>query len=273
MESRLQLSSPKKSRFRDAISILLSSKRPIVFGIYCINMILYALRTRTRIFRIPLTRFTRNGLAYYANSWDGLLVLRPGHEPQVNAAVKAVANRAQGGTFVNVGAHIGRYCIEFAHHFDKVVAYEPTPETFSLLSKAVEKHPLRDRIVIREACVAQRAGTVMLQLLHVESQNTITVAHDARSIGSIEVPMVSLDEDLSEDEKRSLRLLLVDVEGAEYLVLQGARDTLRVGNPVIIAEFLSEERRQPCDGLLNDFGYRGRPIDRTNWRYERASKV
>ena len=260
------------SLLRDAGAIWAGSKNPLVTAIYCANVALYGLRTKTRIKHFPATRLTLGGHVYYADSWDGLLVVRPGHEPLVKAAVEAVANETAGtGTFVNVGAHIGRYCIEFAGKFARMIAYEPTPATYRLWSKAVAEHPDRARIDARQRCVADKAGPVLLQLSTAESQNSIVAPHaENRQRGTVEVMAVTLDEDLTAEEKQTLRLLLIDVEGAEHLVLAGARETLRIGRPVVIAEFLSEDRRLECDALLTELGYRGTRIDPTNWRYAPA---
>lgn len=258
------------SRVRDVLAILKSSKSPLVMGVYCLNMALYAVRSKKRIHRIPMARLNIGGKAYFVNSWDGLLVARPGHEPKVNAAVKEVAESREGGTFVNVGAHIGRYVIEFAEHFDRTIAYEPTPETFGLLARAIEQHPVRERIIARQMCAADRSEPVLFQVTTSESQNSMLAGDDFRSVRALRIEAVTLDEDLTDEEKQSLRLLLIDVEGAEELVLRGARDALQVGSPVVIAEFLSEDRRRACDAFLTALGYRGRAIDATNWRYARV---
>jgi FkbM family methyltransferase len=254
--------------FRDIAAIFSASRSFCAAAYYLVNMSLHAAGSKRRFRKIPLTQFRMKGVTYFANSWDGLLVLRPSHEPEVHATIDRISKDSSGqGLFVNVGAHIGRYTLEFAASFAKTIAYEPTPATFTLLKQGADRHPHRERIDLRPLCVGDYQGTTFLHLQDSESQNSITSCARAESM---KVLMTSLDSDLSMEERLNLKLLLIDAEGAESMVLNGARDTLASSDCAVILEALGDEEYYSCNLLLADIGFRPERIDRTNWLFTKS---
>jgi FkbM family methyltransferase len=253
----------------DAITFLKATGSPLASGLLTFNLLLRAAGSKKRVRRFPTTRFSIGGVTYFANSWDGLLVLRPSHEPSVHSALTKTARQAPGtGLFVNVGAHIGRYSLEFAEYFEETIAFEPTPQTFELLRMAADLHPLKDRISIRQLCVGDQAGSVRFGLSKDESQNGIV--EEGFSAHTIHVDMVRLDETIEESNHSRVRLLLIDVEGAEEKVLRGATSILTKGSPTIVVELLNELAQRRCRQLLEAIGYRGEELDRTNWLFTKS---
>ena len=149
---------------------------------------------------------------------------------------------APGMTFVDVGAHIGLLTLCGARAVGpqgRVVAFEPTPTTFDLLSRALAINGISDRVEAHcLACGARRehrafyVGTV---LGHSSLLGPAPLSSE-RAAQEIEVEVVRLD-DVVPTGKR-VDLVKIDVEGAELEVLHGmTRITRENPDLTIIAEF------------------------------------
>ncbi len=180
-----------------------------------------------------------------------------------------------GDTAVDAGAHIGFFTMQMAAGVGpagKVFAFEPLPANADLLERSIAENRFGDRIVFRRAAVGATAGTATLTF-PVETLNSggayllregtpPLTGNQTRS-----VPVVALDEAV---DKRPVRLIKMDVEGAEPLVVRGAARILAEDRPFILSElhptqldraagttadaFLAEMRRLGYQGHLLEGG-------------------
>lgn len=254
---------------KDAFKVAIAARSPKILVIFAINMIANRIGSDFRIRRFSEVRVRLYGAIFYVSSWDGLLAVRPGNEPKVHAEIQAVAEGMSPGVFVDIGAHIGRYCFEFAKYFEKTIAFEPTSATFEHLQATWENNPSKDKISIQKAGISNSSGEAEFLISEDESQNSFVRDTTTRYLGSETVTLRTLDEELSAGEKAKLSLLLIDVEGAESKVLEGAKETLQSGSPTIVIELLDQAARDRCDRVLADLGYSGIQLDRSNWKYVR----
>jgi FkbM family methyltransferase len=136
-----------------------------------------------------------------------------------------------GGTFVDIGAHVGLFAVPAAKAVGvdgRVVCFEPDPDNRRLLERNVARHELGNVEVIG-AAVADHAGTITLKR---SSFNTGDHRIDsAQSARGVEVPMVSLDEWI-EEHGIEPDVIKMDVQGAEPLVLAGMRNVLEGNQPL-----------------------------------------
>ena len=140
-----------------------------------------------------------------------------------------------GDTFVDVGAHVGFHSVlagQLVGPAGKVFAVEPAPWALELLRANVWRHGLDVRVLPFAASDA--AGTVRLALEETHRSGAhLTEAQDA-----VEVQAAPLDELLPD---LAVDVLKVDVEGAEPLVLRGARGLLaRSPRLLAVIEFRDE---------------------------------
>lgn len=84
---------------------------------------------------------------------------------------------------------------------------------------------------------------------------------DATAQQKLRVRVRSLDSIVRAGEAPPPSLLKIDVEGAELLVLQGARATLRAHRPQIFAEIHSVALLEQCTAFLAGEGYRIERLD------------
>ena len=83
-------------------------------------------------------------------------VLAPGYEPAVEKKVKELRD----GLFVDVGANVGRYTVAAAKNGNRVIAIEPSPETFTCLSETIAANNLNHLVKLVNAAAWSKDGSV-----------------------------------------------------------------------------------------------------------------
>ncbi|MEM9798567.1 MAG: FkbM family methyltransferase [Pseudomonadota bacterium] len=122
---------------------------------------------------------------------------------------------------IDLGAHLGVASIEFAHEAAKVYAFEPHPEIFQRLQRAVAKYPKIEPV---NAAVSDENGTAQLFFERPESGKIFdgstlqTGKSNVSYENAFDVKTVRL-ADFVEGLGREVRLIKMDIEGAEYRVL------------------------------------------------------
>jgi hypothetical protein len=79
--------------------------------------------------------------------------------------------------------------------------------------------------------------------------------------GEIEVDLVSLDALLDRGEIKPPDTIKIDVEGAEFEVLQGARNLLSQHRPILFLDTHQREAHKKAIQLLSDLGYQFTILD------------
>lgn len=149
----------------------------------------------------------------------------------LRAAIRYVAERkdvTSCRTAIDGGANIGLWTEEMAEQFDRVYAFEPAEDTAQRLERRIGN--LSNVVIRREALWSK---SCMISVL--EPDNRPAGRHRSRFVqpgGSI--PAIAID-DL---QLKDVALIKLDIEGAEYFALQGARKTLKHCRPVVILEEL-----------------------------------
>jgi FkbM family methyltransferase len=136
-----------------------------------------------------------------------------------------------GDTFVDIGANVGFHTVlaaQLVGPAGRVVAIEPSPWALGLLRANVWRS--RSTVEVLPVAAADASGTVRL----VAAADHRSGAHLSAD-GDIEVEAIRLDDVLAH---AAVDVLKVDVEGAETLVLRGARRLVeRSRRLVAVVEF------------------------------------
>jgi FkbM family methyltransferase len=127
--------------------------------------------------------------------------------------------------FIDVGANIGGYSIRAAKHC-KVYAFEPLPRNFNLLKLNEEINNVK--INAFNVAASNKKGKIKLYYIN-GGWGTPSIKRIQRE--SIEVEMRPIDDIVNEKE---IDLIKIDVEGAEDIVLEGAKNCLKRTHVVII---------------------------------------
>jgi FkbM family methyltransferase len=169
-----------------------------------------------------------------------------------------------GTTAIDVGANIGFFSLRFARWVGptgRVIAIEPEERNVAALRRRLARARLEGVVECEQAVAADKPGELRLAVneLHPGDHH---IAADGIAARAITV------DALTADDSRAVSLLKVDVQGAEQLVLAGARQTIETHRPAIFIELDNEAlERQGASadalvGLLSDLGYRGHLLAR-----------
>lgn len=197
------------------------------------------------------------------------LIGRPAEEP-VERIVKSLP---AGGTFVDAGAHIGRYSLMAAQRVGpagRVIAVEPSPETWTLLNDQAALngmtwiHPFQAALGAKEGTAELfGGGDAATNSLHQNWLERMEGRKPSRSSSRQTVRLLPLTSVLSQAGVEKVDLLKVDVEGAERDVLTGAEPLLRRGRiRALVCELHESAERQAelkiflrnCGFAVNDLG-------------------
>ncbi|MFZ4699698.1 MAG: FkbM family methyltransferase [Candidatus Methylumidiphilus sp.] len=139
----------------------------------------------------------------------------------------------EGSNVIDVGANVGvitLWAAKCVGESGQVVAIEPELKNIQALKDCIKSAGMADRVLVYEAVAADIPGTLNLR---------INRAHPAdHRIDSEGVPVqaVSLDGVVDSMGLTSVAFVKIDVQGAEPLVLQGAKNLLRSMRPVLWVE-------------------------------------
>ncbi|MBE3128584.1 MAG: FkbM family methyltransferase [Actinobacteria bacterium] len=166
------------------------------------------------------------------------------------------------GNFIDVGANIGKFSVIVAKNlYGKVYAIEPHPQTFDILRKNIKLNNLKNVEAINFACSSKKGDID----LYIDERGTLghSIKADSKSVGKrkIKVKAICLD-DLEID---NVKLIKIDVEGAESDVLKGAKKILERYHPKIIFEAWDESYLEKVRIVLRDFNYQIKNISGANY--------
>jgi FkbM family methyltransferase len=157
------------------------------------------------------------------------------YEPVTRAACAAALK--PGDTFIDIGAHVGLFTVPASAVVGatgRVIAFEPSPDNRLLLEANTKRHGC-ENVEVVAAAVADRSGKMTL------SQSRINTGDhrlgETRGRSGVRVQVVALDEWLA---SRSLvpKVIKMDVQGAEPLVLAGMKELLGSEHPLqVLLEF------------------------------------
>jgi len=164
----------------------------------------------------------------------------------------------------DVGAHAGFYSLLFARLVGpagRVVAFEPSPRNITFLRNHIALNGLRNVDVV-EAAVADSSGTAGFA----ERSSSYTGA--LQQDGSVRVQIVRIDDIVATGRFPEPNFIKIDVEGAEDLVLAGARSTIMRAHPTIFLATHGSDVDARCVELLASMNYQVNTIpgDTPEWR-------
>lgn len=203
-----------------------------------------------------------DGYRFYVNVGESL-----GVEPYFFGSTCTVGlTRAligPGDVCVDAGANAGHYtffCASVVGPKGRVIAFEPNPEFSELLARSVQLNDYAGIVQIEQRALDAVTGALKRFYVSVNPTNSGTsslVNHGwfLSNERTIEVQTISLDDFARDAKIPRFRLVKIDVERAEDVVIAGARHTLADGRiDFLIVEMHANGRAQE---LLLSAGYRG----------------
>ncbi|MEA3440951.1 MAG: FkbM family methyltransferase [Chloroflexota bacterium] len=170
---------------------------------------------------------------------------------------------SDGWTIIDVGAGIGDFTIFAAcqHPSNRVFAYEPYAQSFSILCENLRLNRLDNALVFAQA-VSGQSGHVQLDTsggepLQIQSEETVDAVGGEDHVSL--VPSVSLADVLAQNEIKRCDLLKLDCEGAEYAILfnTGPEKLRRIDRIVMeYHEGVTDYDHTDLERFLIESGYR-----------------
>lgn len=152
---------------------------------------------------------------------------------------------------IDVGANVGHYTIPLSRLVGargRVLAFEPVPETFELLTANIAAAGLRN-VSLFNAAVSDHSATATMSIPKFQSGLTnyyraaLTLAADDWSVLTLSVDSVLPPQPVA--------LIKIDVEGHELQALTGMQKLLARDHPRLIIEGSSDA----VERFLSDLGY------------------
>lgn len=170
--------------------------------------------------------------------------------PRLHSLVLDVMTRRP-GSMVHAGTFFGDMLPSFSRKTPGTVyAFEPVIENYLLARAVVHENDL-DNVVLLHAGLGTEVGLAWIETMrrhrHRGGTSSIVRAPKSRMLRPQRTPILSIDQTGIEN----LSLIQLDVEGFELPILEGAVETIRAGEPVIVIE----DDRNNCSGLLQELGY------------------
>jgi FkbM family methyltransferase len=188
-----------------------------------------------------------NGMPIWIDTRDRVIAARlvgdGVWEPEETAAF--VAHVGPGMCVFDVGANVGYYTLLAARAVGasgRVFAFEPEPRNFALLSRSVAGNGFVN-VRLHNAAVSSGPGSARL---HLDDANFGAHSFELGSVRtssgrSVEVDAVALDGFLEEARDSAAGILVkIDVQGAEALVVEGARGLLALPRVTVFLELWPE---------------------------------
>jgi len=166
----------------------------------------------------------------------------------------------KGDIVIDCGAYLGAFALYAAKIIGSnglVFAFEPSPENYKKLWKNIKLNRLTNIIPINKG---------------LWSKNTILALNDSHSGGStfffntdkqasvVEVPVVTLDNELKKRRIKKVDFIKMDIEGSEIEAIKGSEKTLKNKNiKLAIASYHIVNGQKTCfrlEKLLSKFGYK-----------------
>ena len=173
---------------------------------------------------------------------SGPLALFGLYEPALSTRLAQLAEN--GGVLADVGANMGYFSLLWTagNPNASAIAFEASPRNISILENNVVKNGLNGRITLIAKAAGKSSGRIDFDLgpNHETGWGGIASSHASHSIS---VPLVRLDQELSEE---NIDVLKIDVEGADTWVLYGCEQLLKAKR---IRTIFFEQNRHRMEGL------------------------
>lgn len=135
--------------------------------------------------------------------------------------------------FIDVGANIGVYSLLASSKITKgrIYAFEPSLSSLPRLYENIAINNKSSTIQVEEKAVSERSGFQYLDVGNMPDYHHLTYQRGGKKnrerSTNIRVPVVTLDKFIAENSLSKIRLIKIDVEGAELLALKGLQESLK----------------------------------------------
>lgn len=164
-----------------------------------------------------------------------------------------IKNLNHNDIFYDIGAEKGVYTSLAIELCKEVHSFEPMPEFFEILKMQFGNY---SNVFLNNLALSNKKGKAKLSKNPTSIVDEIKTLYKTKSV-EIEVETLTLDEYIKNHSVPTA--IKMDVEGAEYLILEGGEMLFRNYTPIIAMEVLGDEflaNSLKAINLLQKFGYK-----------------
>ena len=134
---------------------------------------------------------------------------------------------------IDAGGYVGDTALLFSSYTDKNIhVFEASPSNMDIIRETIRLNHLENIVPVSKA-LGEKSGTATFSLGERNSCNSLVERPGYNYPDHIEVPVVTLDDYVRENDLK-VGLIKVDIEGGEQLLLKGAVETIRTQHPVLL---------------------------------------
>lgn len=240
--------------FRDRVCLYLSA----LVGVFTSFWSLQEWRNPISLFNLNVHVPSVGNFRVRANT-DDLWHVLPSREREVFQAIEKILK--EGSTFVDAGANIGFYTVlasRLVGDKGSVIAIEMMPETANILAEHIRWNCCNN-VEIHQCALYEKEGETISAKIPTGKYGQASIMKNSNQsdLKVIKVITSTLDSLLSNVDR--IDLIKMDIEGAEFSAIKGAKVSLERFNAVIfedlngaspVRDFLSKEgfMLQSCSG-------------------------
>lgn len=186
--------------------------------------------------QVNLFKANFNGKTIYLNNEDPNIapaIINGSFEKDIVRFVKR--NLKKNMTFLDVGANVGFYSFlasSIVGDNGKIIAIEPNLENVKLMYMTMVENSYKN-IKLLPLAAGDENGFMLLNVSYSNGTTSKNINSKSMFLNSIIVPSLKLDNIINE----KIDFMKIDVEGAEFMVLNGLKHNLEIYKPIIISEF------------------------------------
>jgi FkbM family methyltransferase len=166
--------------------------------------------------------------------------------------------------FIDIGANTGYYSLLAAilNRKIKVIAFEPAQGPLFYLKNNIQLNDLEKTISVYPIALSNHSGTV--DFYEVKNRKYSYLKYNLGGIGSLiedsskvvySVKTEMLDSLLLENSFSGIDIIKIDTEGTENFILEGAEESIRKFQPIIICETLYHCIEDKLESIIKNHGY------------------
>ncbi|MES2504250.1 MAG: FkbM family methyltransferase [Myxococcota bacterium] len=169
-----------------------------------------------------------------------------------------------GDCVVDVGVNIGEtvtYMAQLVGNSGKIYGFEPDPVNFKIAADAVQRNKM-NQVHLEELALSDDEGCYNLYRIDSRNPGANRILPEGNRADAVPVKSILLDLFVKQRQINRIDLIKIDVEGFEYHVLQGARETIARFRPKIFMELNND--------MLGKHGHSAQKVVKlmSGWSYQ-----
>lgn len=179
---------------------------------------------------------------------------------------------------LDIGANLGFYSAALEDIFgpEKMYLFEPLPELYQKLKYRFRESHVFD-IALSNTSGRQKISVPIINGKLYKTRATLNNHNEIDQTGSedIEISLRPLDSIVKNEIEGHIGLIKIDVEGHELQVIEGATDTVKEHQPILLVEIEARHHSYPIEEIfqqIESLGYSGFFVDIAGFRIKPVSE-